>query len=43
MLGELNLKNIEEFKDKSKRLIPFYPDTDFKVTWDMIGFFFIIY
>ena len=30
-------------KDKSRRLIPFYPDSMFKMTWDMFGLCFIIY
>ncbi len=30
-------------KDKSKRLIPIEPDSNFRISWDMLGMLFIIY
>lgn len=42
-LGDLTLRNIEMFKDKSRRWFPIYPDSDFKITWDMIGMIIVVY
>ena len=43
MLGELNLKHINVNKDKSKWMFPIVPDSNFKISWDMMGLLLIIY
>lgn len=43
ILGDLDLRQILMKKDKSKRLLPIIPDSNFKISWDMIGIVFIIY
>ena len=42
-LGDLTLRQIQLYKDKTNRFFPVFPDGNFRMTWDSIGLCFIVY